>query len=1079
MSFCLRRSRRLVSALFLGWLLPLAALAARPAPQSINGVPRYTIYEPEMIGASSGIGGFACDRLGRLVMTSGSSLIAFDGNHWQTYLPSPAVIQQFGTGGLTLQAVVLGPDDALYCSANLGLFSVEFGADGRFDLHPLPVPAGIPPARLQNLHHARAEGGMVYFQGANQLVQLDTGTGTLQLLTDGVANIASFLPGRRHLYLFDVEGRAFVHRRGQLWDQITQENQAVYSEGIRTAVEWLPEGILVGPDASGLFSLDETGFEAWPSEIHELESHRVIAMEPVSEEHLAVAVDAAGIFILNREGDVVQFLSRTLDHRFGNVRQMRYLGNGVLWILTETSLARIQILRPLTEFSILLPYARNHPRILWHRGELHLTTDEKLVRAERFRGGALKGFTRLAPERDGRVTSALSTAEGLLVSTLKEIYLLRDDGTTETVADLPQVTLLLQSESDPDLVLAATGGAYHLLQRIAGRWQASGLSQPADGPCFVGVTTPDAFWVENGAGRATRLWLENGQLKKTLFDTRDGLGPDWVNLWKIDQHLYLGQVNFAAHGTWDPVGKTIGPVTSPVLRQVYAQPFAITRPGVDSFGNIWVPTSSIHPIMRRQPDGSYRRDLDTLAPIRNISLVRIYAAPEGVVWLTGINRIFRFDPSYVTPAPPLPETVLYQVDPGRQHPILLGPGATSAAEPLTLKYQDNTVQFHLTTPTVDQDFSAGHQYFLDGRSNSWTALPASETLLLSNLREGDYRIRFRPIFEGGKLGDEVSFTFTILPPFVRTPLAYALYAFGFAAIILLAVVSTRLLGEKKNQILQRLVSVRTRELELSNEELARAVARAESSTQAKSTFLRNVSHEMRTPLNAIIGPASLLQAELKEEHSRSLVELINKSADHLLKMIEEIIDFAALDRPPDTGRPQPFNLHTLMEDLSNEFLERAKEKNLHFRTHVDPALNFFWECDFTALRKALRLLLENAIKFTETGTIEFSAFSCEVGTQRYRLCFEVSDTGIGIPEEQRMAIFEPFHQIESPRRGKPAGTGIGLSVCQQLIHSLDGDLSVESQVDKGSTFRITLPATPVASSADREADNHKSGAGDS
>ncbi|MBL7826778.1 MAG: tetratricopeptide repeat protein, partial [Saprospiraceae bacterium] len=226
---------------------------------------------------------------------------------------------------------------------------------------------------------------------------------------------------------------------------------------------------------------------------------------------------------------------------------------------------------------------------------------------------------------------------------------------------------------------------------------------------------------------------------------------------------------------------------------------------------------------------------------------------------------------------------------------------------------------------------------------------------------------------------------------------------------------------------------------------------------AKSEFLSIMSHEIRTPINGVIGISNLLKQEKLTATQKEYVDTLNFSAMHLSTIVSDILDFSKIETGNLTLEKVPFQVKEVIENVFKLFENKAGEKGVHYKLLMDPASELTLKGDYFRLSQIISNLLSNAIKFTEQGAV---TLSCRVREQKADLCylqFTVTDTGIGIPEEQQTKVFDKFSQADVSINRKFGGTGLGLAISKKLTELMGGKITVASTSGNGSVFTVELP----------------------
>lgn len=292
-----------------------------------------------------------------------------------------------------------------------------------------------------------------------------------------------------------------------------------------------------------------------------------------------------------------------------------------------------------------------------------------------------------------------------------------------------------------------------------------------------------------------------------------------------------------------------------------------------------------------------------------------------------------------------------------------------------------------------------------------------------------------------------------------------------------ALVNTNILSSFSEENDYQVLSIKDiSEVKKNWNEVVNSKIKVEKATRSKTRFLSSMSHELRTPLNGIIGTSSLILSESNvPENIKNHIDVIKYSSEHMLHIINDILDFSKLDANKMELKESPFSILNCLKNVVSSFSLQYKTNEIDFVTnfpeHELDSIKII--SDEIKLSQVINNLLSNSLKFTHSGSVEFSVKINETSDSNMNLYFEIKDTGIGIAKDKQEEIFQAFSQVHSEDlKRRYGGSGLGLTISRELVNMLGGKLELDSELNKGTRFFFTLPFKSASESSSKINDNN-------
>lgn len=793
-----------------------------------------------------------------------------------------------------------------------------------------------------------------------------------------------------------------------------------------------------------------------------------------------IATSKEGIIIINKTGAIVKVVTKALglgDNVVLNLLEDQQKG---VWAATNNGISRVELLSPYSIFddrhgiegyvNDIYKY-KGKVYLANYHGVLSLGSDESIAHHNYFEN--VSPLINAAETSSKQAIAFLEINDTLFAGTRGGLYVFVNHKLVQQF-NLESGALFRSKKNSDRIYIGLFNGLASLIYRN-GEWENEGIIQ--------GVKDDIRKIEEDQEGN---LWLESQndgvwKVEGESLNNSDNFHNPKVRHYKMNKELpegflFLKSVNnqvffnidnaiYSYHKKQDSIIKDSS------FAKLFELPGEISLKMEDKEGHVWMFAQIQKEDERRsritafkQKNGTYNIQKNADERITQDVGVAHFPDDNNVVWYGGSGGVIRHDLTIASN-----DTLDFNSHIRKvilQNDSTLFGGVKEAKKKVAIPFQGSTIRFEYAATSFDNESENQFQYILTGFDEDWSAWTSEVKKDYTNIPEGDYsfKVRSRNVFN--HIGNEDSYSFTVLPPWHRTWWAYLLY--GLAAIGIVALYSKWRSQElqKKNTTLENTINNRTLEIRQKNKLLNHQTEQLVQLNESKTKLYSNITHEFRTPLTVILGMTDTLKTNVKDksfEGAEKSLEMIRRNGKNLLHLVNELLDLAKVESGNLELNLIQTDVIPFVKYLSESFhsLAEVKKINLIVYSEID---TLEMDIDVNKMASIISNLLSNAIKFTSAhGKIIVHLNKVAANTEEF-FAIKVQDNGRGLKKEDIPHLFDRFYQVNDTSANQE-GTGIGLSLTKEFAELMNGTIAVESSPGKGSTFTVQIPVTNKAARA--------------
>ncbi|KAA3619991.1 MAG: hybrid sensor histidine kinase/response regulator [Calditrichaeota bacterium] len=894
------------------------------------------------------------------------------------------------------------------------------------------------------------------------------------------ADLKSWETKTSYGYLAAVRDTVFVLEKGVGLQTLNGDSLQLIAGGEQfsntTMYVILPFGVhskvFLGTRTNGIYVYDGTGITRFKTAADGFFSENRLyhGVRLSSEEsRWALATTRGGLVVLDSRGQIRQLLSKEHglpDNKIHFVFEDR---QKALWLSLNNGISRAEISSPFSIFDQRIGIDGTPHTVTRHNGKLFVGTNRGLFYADEMLDHSqidsgknfLPRFKPVAGIAE-QVWSLHSSEDLLFVGAANGIFGVREKK-AEFVAKLPVATYCFYQPTEKDVIYAGARNGLLVLQRDKKNWhmagKIAGISEE------IRTIAPDRNDASLWLGTPYQGLLQIQIVDKALlnpavykYSEKHGLPEGMAYVYSVDGQIKIG--TYKGLYFFDHSKRLFFPDST--LGAFLADSRAtINRLQQDQNGNIWVMAGTKKNRLNRgvRKNGGYTWSKTPFQRLIDVNFIMdIFPEKSGIVWLVGRDeKVYRLDSNFTSQSPEKFPAFVRRVSTVSTDSLIWGGSTNSVVDTpeldSVLPFKNNSLRFEYAMASYDAAPANQYQIMLEGYDDNFLPWTTETKKDYTGLPSGDYifRVRGQNIYE--QESSEGNIAFTILSPWYQSWWASLFYVILTVFSIVL-IVKTRVRHlEKKTAQLENLIDERTAVIREQSEKL-------QELARMRSQFFANISHEFRTPLTLILGPLEDMLDRAKASSDKKNLGLMQRHARRVLQLINQLLDLSRLESGKLKLKASRGDLAAFIKGIVMSFASLAEQKKINLRyllsekdaSELAQQTLFF---DRDQIEKVFYNLLSNAFKFTfEGGTVQVEIVMSQGGNF---VEIKVKDSGIGIRSDRLASIFERFYQVSSGSTKEYQGTGIGLALTKELVELHHGEITVGSEVGKGTEVVVKLP----------------------